>query len=559
MTHEKEIKTAFQSALSRIKALRDPHAESQETNDLMWNDVEQQVVFDFVERDLEWFYFVSRETEKISVSCLCFIIRNLLKEYNHSFQVITVENAEGIAKAHQYLLDTKTETLFLFKELEKCPFWKIADSEPDNVKRIMEDCGAKRCAYIYLVYDYAYLQVIGHNEDINDPGRGYNIYSIKWFFEQYFGPEEYSCFESALISFVDTVHDYLGYSVIRNLTVNSRINFKKLVDNEVMEHPYNDIMRKTIQNRVLDSNDYSIIRDNYLTNSNYIGLLGGNDYAESFITSEWLFDSMQKAKAIDLTVIGMGYFKAIEQLLYDVICLHKNEGRLIKSDYSRTDLPNEIELNDDNIRDNAIDTTIGSMAVFIRDNLDIFNLNITYKARKYIREAVFSYKDLRNGYFHKDNIHDWEIIENIRVTTYQMMFLILGALALSNDEKTKLGFPQIITTDYYRLCEYVNFHHKEPFYLDYGNAEEIIVIAHFDPQMKVSNMNSIEYSGVYFCDVNNKPICFRPEDLPNSIALGRLDLDKSSQIGVSFTKVKTIFENGKFIGPSIAAEERLKY
>lgn len=49
--------------------------------------------------------------------------------------------------------------------------------------------------------------------------------------------------------------------------------------------------------------------------------LGNHDYAESLITAEWLINSMEKAKAIDLTVIGMGYLKAVELLLFDLICL----------------------------------------------------------------------------------------------------------------------------------------------------------------------------------------------------------------------------------------------
>ena len=43
-----------------------------------------------------------------------------------------------------------------------------------------------------------------------------------------------------------------------------------------------------------------------------------DDFAESLITAEWLRDSMRKAHAIDLTVIGTGYFKAAEQLLFSL-------------------------------------------------------------------------------------------------------------------------------------------------------------------------------------------------------------------------------------------------
>ena len=37
-------------------------------------------------------------------------------------------------------------------------------------------------------------------------------------------------------------------------------------------------------------------------------------------------DSMKRAQAIDLTAIGMGYFKAVEQLLYEILMVNNCEG-----------------------------------------------------------------------------------------------------------------------------------------------------------------------------------------------------------------------------------------
>ena len=108
---------------------------------------------------------------------------------------------------------------------------------------------------------------------------------------------------------------------------------------------------------------------------------------------------MKGAKAIDLTVIGMGYFKAVEQLIFDLICLQKNKGLLIRKDSSRKDLPPSIELKDQYIIEKAVDVTLGSMANFIKDNKEIlFRSDIDKYTKKFIIEAVFSYRDLRNGF-----------------------------------------------------------------------------------------------------------------------------------------------------------------
>ena len=270
---------------------------------------------------------------------------------------------------------------------------------------------------------------------------------------------------------------------------------------------------------------------------------------------------MKKSKAIDLTVIGMGYFKTIEQLLFEIICLHKNEGRLIKKDYSRRDLPTMIELNDTNISDAAIDTTLGAMAVFYRDNLDIFRNDLSYQTRKFLVETIFKYKDLRNGYFHKDNIHEKAIIEEIHDATYELLFLLLGAKTLSNENRATLGYPEEIRSDFYKLCEYVNYHHGELFFLENEEGKEIIVSGYYDEGARIINEKQIEYTGVYFKSLSDIPHIqkFSKDDIPYKVSLGKLVYGYSDKLSVVPTKIKPIYENNHYVGPLIAEEEKLDY
>lgn len=168
--------------------------------------------------------------------------------------------------------------------------------------------------------------------------------------------------------YVESVRNCIGYNTVKTLTPGSLINFRKVTENEILKHPYDELLNVQVKNYTLEPTELNKLKDQFFKDKTFQGLLGDKGYAESLVTAKWLFDSMKKAQAIDLTIIGMGYFKAVEQLLYELICLHKNEGRQIKKDYSRHDLPATVELNDANIDDEAIDTTIGSMAVFYRDN-----------------------------------------------------------------------------------------------------------------------------------------------------------------------------------------------
>lgn len=551
----------FEQALCKIKSVRDPHATRPETADLRWKDVENQVIFNFVESNLRKYHNVSQAANNISISCLCFMVTQLLKEYDFKTQVINVEEAEGLAKAHLYIVDKQKNELLLFKDLEECPLWKTKKREPQEVQKIMDNCGANSCKYIYFVHDNAYLQIIGHSDDISDPGRGYNVYSLKWFFEEYFGTEEYECFASALSRYINNVRDCIGYNTVKTLTPGSLINFRKVTENEILKHSYEELVGIQVKNYTLEKEDLNKIKKQFFDDKAYQGLLGSRDFAESLVTAEWLFDSMKKAQAIDLTIIGMGYFKAVEQLLFELICLHKNEGRQIKKDYSRRDLSSTVELNDVNIDDEAIDTTIGSMAVFYRDNLDMLRSDLTWRTRKYILETIFEFKDLRNGYFHKDNIHDWVKIEAIRNSTFKLLFLLMGATALTEDNKDTLGFQREIVSDYYKLCEYVHYHHGELFYLDFGSEQEDMAFGYYDAYSKVLNDRYVGYTGVYFKELGKggRVVRFLEDKLPSKISLGKFVFGYSDKIDITPVKVRTIYENGKFVGPSIAEEEKLDY
>lgn len=276
----------FEQALSRIKSIRDPHATRPETSDLRWRDVASQVIFDFVDADLRKYHNVSEAANNISISCLCFMITQLLKEYDYHIQEIAVKDAEGLAKAYLYVFDEKNNTLLLFKDLEECALWKSNEKEPQEVQDIMDRCGAKSCKYIYLVKDNAYLQIIGHNNDENDPGRGYNAFSLQWFFKEYFGNEEYARFSEELKAYIQNVRNCIGYNMVKTLTPGSLINFRKVTENEILKYPYEELLTIQVKNYKLEESELYRIREQFFNGKTFQGLLGSNGYAESLVTAE---------------------------------------------------------------------------------------------------------------------------------------------------------------------------------------------------------------------------------------------------------------------------------
>ncbi len=553
----------FEQALSRIKSLRAPRADRLEVKDLQWDIVQEQALFNFGGEDFEKSVTVYKGANSISVSCLHFIIGQLFKMYDYSTEDVAIDpsgNERVFGRVRFAFKDNRSKTLLLFKDIEDSSLWKKKDGEPDAICELMQQNACEKCKYIYLMFDYAYLQLVGHNDDESDPGRGYNLYSLKWFFEEYFGQEEYEQFNIAVTAYISEVNSYIGYVTIKTLIPSSLINFRKNVERTLVNFEYEQLLSIKYNGFELREEEYKKIRKQFLDDRTLLTLLGSKDFAESLITAEWLYDSMKKAKAIDLTIIGMGYFKAVEQLLYDLICLHKNQGLTIRKDYSRKDLPPEIPLNDQNINDKAIDVTLGSMAVFVRDNAQVlFRNDLAWKTKKFVREAIFKYADLRNGYFHKDNIHQPERIEEIRDVSFYMFFLLLGAYDLSEDSLVNLGLSQIVQNDYYRLCEYVDYHSGMLFVLDLGYGEDQYGIACADLFTKVVENRYVQYSGVYFKEIQGRTFRFTEGNLPKEIYLGKFEFERSELVSAEPVKVKKIFENGKYVGPSIAEENEIGY
>lgn len=538
-----------------------------ETPNIDWDDTQKQKIFYYSNNRIQDFSDSVYRAKKYSMLCLMNIIQDLIKIYDIPFKQIEADLSIPYSSPFLFIFkDLHKDELLFFKELEPSPLWKIKDREPEEIEQLMSRNKASSCKYIYLVYDKAYNQIITHNDDESDPGRGYNFYSLKWFFETYFGTEEYERFFSSLQQYNSKIKDLTGHSIIKNLSPNSLVNFKKKTEHEILNYKYEQLISKKIINKdkysfVLPEKDYLKMKEQFFDSGEYQILFGSKDFAESIVTAEWLNDSMKLAQSVDLTIIGLGYFKAVEQLLYDLMCIHKNERRLIKRKTITEGSPKNIELNDDTINGDLIDSTLGAMANFFKNikNQDVYRGDLSKYAKNYIKEAIFKYAELRNGYFHKDNIHDPEIIKEIRDTTFELLFLLLGGYALTPETEDVLGKPDTISpTDYDILCEYINYHCNDFFCLvDYA-GHEIFFQAELDPHITLEDERT-RYSGIYFKNRANpeKPILLSPDGLPPVIYLAAILVPPSDQDEMQFEyfKVKKIFENGKFVGPSLIEED----
>lgn len=537
-----EYSRYFNKALDQVKALRDPYARKQETVEAGWYSILQHQIVNIGAADFRRPMDVIDGANNISIVCIYNILLGLIAEHAPHCKVLALSNDMKLAASRPFVfLDTKVNRLIVVKNIEKDIAFITKEFVPDFISDLIKKTGATSYAVVYLLHDKADRQFIGPENDLSKTAYGKNIHSFPWLFSTYFG-EDYGCFRDELQKYTAAIDEYLGYSVVRSLNPAALINFKKITARSLCTFNYDQVIRKTIVNRngkrfwLKNIGECGKLKQQFLVDGAYRVLLSSKDYAESLITAEWLLDSMSKAHAIDLTVIGTGYFKAMEQLLFALIKL----------------------------RDPAFskDSTLGDYATFYKHNRDaILRSDVDWTTRNYVYEAIYEYADLRNGYFHKHNIHDPSKIQEIRAATYLLIYLILGCQSLSDADYASLGMTtQSQTDDFSKLCEYIRFHKNSLFCAKPdGYPEQWIQIV---PHSEVpKTIRDTENGPCIYYNVLGAKNCgrFSAKDAPTRIWVGKLAISHTQSIELEYEKILLVFDEGKYVGPSIAEAEDFTY
>jgi hypothetical protein len=550
-----EIRT---KAFNRIKHVRNVYSSKTKEINPNISAAMNSAFFDIGGADYSEYSFIMKQVERYSDDMLSNLVYRLLDEYQIKVSTVQIESQEyDVTPILSFIhSEGQKKTLYLFKR------FGLNHCLPRNtLKEIMEHHKAVDFKYISLVSKYPYAEFLNHNNDENDPSRGTHIYSLQYFFDQFFSPDEFDIFVSFAEKYTKDVRKYLGLNVTKSLTPYALYNFKNAVDYSIRHFQYDDVLPYT-EILGIESNQLSLISEQYLKESCYKAMIGKRDFAQSFITAEWLYDSMKTAENIDLTAIAMGYFKAIEQLMLALVILHKNENRTIKKKgLINNDKDHFIILSDFSIADDKIDTTLGSLIAFMRyhKNRDLFRLEINEDTQNYIIAVLDDIKGLRNGFFHKDNLNDWNFIERARSTAYLTSFLLLGSYRTSEVGKNYLNIPsKNPEPDYDRLCAYVNYNSYQLFYISRDGKHYEGVLSMPDDEMTIDDFGNPQYSGVYFRQLyvdnmrktvvrakdNDKILKFTQGDLPLIIYTGTM---KPCATGMNFSSPeKLIYNNGVY-------------
>lgn len=483
---------------------------------------------------------VVEKATSVITECIEYTIMNLFKAYGVSIVPCNVpQNENGIVFA---FADKAKSCLLAFKEPEKDLIWRL-NKPPKTVAEMMQSTNTDSFKLVYLLYDNAEKQAFSGSKNSS-------ISSLKWLFETYFTIDEFEAFHRCFSNFIQYVNDFLGFTVSKTLNGTSQVNFRRVVMNRIACFNYDTLVDKKMNGKELPPESFPNLKKQFLDDKAYLTLLGESDFAESFVTSEWMYDTMREAHSIDLTPIALGYFKFAEQLLFSYLLINKDNNLQKKA---KDEPPKPIDV--EKLENDSSGTTLGPMAHIFKDNPHILRNDLPFKTRRYLAEAIFVYKDLRNGYLHKNNIRDWRIINIVKEATYHLAFLLLGTAVITDDGKGKLGYPEgDFSSDKYLLCEYVNYHADEPFFLCFGTSREVMVLARRDPYVKPQGKICFQYSGAYFAPLGEVAMNIFDYEMPKEIYLGNLGIQDTEMVNLQPCKETKVFDNGKFVGPNIHEE-----
>lgn len=352
--------------------------------------------------------------------------------------------------------------------------------------------------------------------------------SLQEFFIEHFSKEEYDYFVKRGKEAVKEANEDIGFQTIPKLSLRNLSSFKHDILRELSEIDYSklkyeviDTVHKNNDNRTqayeraqstLSATDYEIVTNNFVKRKLYSALVGREEYAKCFITSEYMFNIFNGGGEFEFTTIVCGYLKAIEQLakkLLDATMTNypNKELWILKNNMNprnREDTrpnpallykkypPIQVRVSRQNKR--CFNETLAPLMWFLHDNAD--GWNVSNDAREIIHGYFENYtSECRNEHFHKDNIYNWDAVKKIRNNTILLMYLLIGGYKISDDEDESakdIGAIDFRFDNLYRKLKEIP-RGVDRFYIQFAGKEKQKVIRLFE-------QSKTEYSEGGFLD-----------------------------------------------------------
>lgn len=453
--------------------------------------IRNEELFQLADDDFYFYRFAIERQEKAAKILLTNILWRVLKEYN-----IPVE----------YLHDAPF--IFIIKENHERIGYRLADFlEDEDINSILKSNHVDKVIILRTSKGKQTKKLIElENQQYKDANVNIRALSIHEFYLKQFGEEEYKAFIDSIDNYLNVTKEITGYKSVKflskmNLASIKIFEQKKLRDWDYLNYRYQIINAsdKKVQN-YLYLTQKDIIFENlddmhksYIFDKLYETMVSSNEYAASFITSEWLYYSFKDKKNFDYTSVVSGYLKSIEQLLYKIVMLNiDNDCKIaMKRDMLkkafRQNIPvfelidNKFNKIPENKQGNNyrftnypyieftehhkefMDSSIGTFEYFLRCSKHIFSNPDNAKT---VTDMISCFRiECRNGFFHTHNLNDWDLVEKIRRNAFYLYFVLLGSCIIPEERKHELNL--IHHDQFDELCKKIREFKKYNIYFEF--------------------------------------------------------------------------------------------
>lgn len=367
--------------------------------------------------------------------------------------------------------------------------------------------------------------------------------TVKEFFSEFFCDEDYKQFEESMDRFVSDVKELMGCKTIKFISSMNLAAQREFEEEILSNWDYENSKYQIIDKNNRKIKDYLNVQNisfkkeffesinTFLSNDLYKVMTGTEDYAESFITSEWLYYSLKDKKNFDYTAIISGYLKSIEQLTKKLAYLYINKGYYINADKSavanhfkntgeridlyyydkdygfvlcsdKRKLPQYVFVEFKETKKKFFSSSIGVFEHFFRYNTSVI---CNHRIRESICNIIACFTaECRNGYFHTHNLHNSDIVEKTRSNAILLYAILLGSIKEVLIHKDQLG---IIKPDKFNeVCKWIRDKHRRGsnyFIFKYDDGSELKMFYDYKNNVSQYSDDGVEhYASLVFFKVD---------------------------------------------------------
>lgn len=380
----------------------------------------------------------------------------------------------------------------------------IISADQDSIYKLLNKWNLDKIFIISFNKDKDFVGVL---KNVVGTYKNVSLYSFEDFIDTFFAKGLYSEIDKYVNKMLSSINDKAGFKTIRSFNYSNmapvRLQILKEVKTNQELFVYHSIKNESM-NDCIPFDDHDKQKINCRLQERVKLIIGKDDFAKSFVSSEYLFKSIKNNISFDYTSITVSYLKSVEQLLYKILLDEINNlnnqteswiklGRntifwngkkrnpsdddVRKNPDNKHSTVKQVKVNKRNIR--YFDTSLGALIWYFYDHESLIDLSQSSKDK--IKNVLIDYKEtIRNGYLHKDNMYDYNKARIVRKNTIVVLLLIL--CSLKDMDLIEYGYTD---DSYNRLFELISsylpdspFHSYFKITLDDSSPAELVCYLH---------------------------------------------------------------------------------